>query len=319
MTTSLILSVLSVFLMMVPGYILSKKNILTESFLKQLTKLIVTFIYPCLAFSSVLKNFSLDLLLDNWQLPVASSLITIIGYFSGRFFLFFHTIAKKEERSSFLYCNSFNNYIFLPLAIVVQIFEPKYAAAVIISSIGTEFLVWTLGVYIMQPHAKVWSKESLKHLLSPPLLALYTAIGVLIIFHFVGSSLNVLFLDFPITKYVFNSIDTMGAATIPLTLTLAGARIAQTNIQLLSISNIWYSTALRLIVTPLIAMTALKYIFPENDFLQVLFVIAMTPVAFNSLVLGELFNADMKTISGTILLSYMLSLITIPIWILIMF
>lgn len=319
MTSALILSVLSVFLMMVPGFILSRRNILTESFLKQLTKLIVAFIYPCLAFSSILKNFSLELLLDNWQLPVASGLITFIGYFVGRIFLLFYTISKKAERSSFLYSNSFNNYIFLPLAIVMQIFDPKYAAAVIISSTGTEFLVWTLGVSIMQPNAKVWSKESFKHLLSPPLQALYLAVGVLVIFHFTDTNINQLYKSLPISKYLFNSINTLGAATIPLTLTLAGARIAQTDIHLLKISKIWYGTALRLIVTPFLAMMALKYIFPDNVFLNVLFVIAMTPVAFNSLVLGELFNADMKLISGNILLNYIVSLITIPIWILIMF
>lgn len=319
MTISLILSVLSVFLMMVPGYILSRRNILTETFLKQLTRLIVTFIYPCLAFSSVLKNFSLELLLDNWQLPVSSALITFAGYFVGRIFLMFYAISKKGERSSFLYCSSFNNYIFLPLAIVAQIFEPKYAAAVIISSIGTEFLVWTLGVFIMQPDAKVWSKKSLKHLLSPPLLALYQAFGVLVLFHFLHTDLNQLFKNIPISKYMFNSINTLGAATIPLTLTLAGARIAQTDIYLLKISKIWFGSALRLIVTPFIAIVALKYLFPENEFLNVLLVIAITPVAFNSLVLGELFNADMKLISGNILLSYIASLITIPIWILILF
>lgn len=319
MTAPLILSVFSVFLMMLPGYILGKREILNDAFLKRLTKLIVSFVFPCLAFSSVLKNFTLELLLDNWQLPVSSMLITTTGYIIGRLFLVFYQIRDKKERSSFLYCNTFNNYIFLPLAIVIQIFEPQYAAAVVISSIGTELLVWTLGVFIMRPDAKIWSRQSLSHLLSPPLLALYFAITTLITFNIFDTNLEQLFQNFTISKYVFNSINTLGSATVPLTLILAGARISQTKLKLVRDSKIWIGAFLRLIIVPLAAILLLKMVFPNNEFLGVLFIIAMTPVAFNSLVLGELFNSDMNIISGTILLSYLASLITIPIWILIVF
>lgn len=304
---------------MLPGYILGRKGILNDAFLQRLTRLIVSFVFPCLAFSSVLKNFTLHLLLANWQLPVSSMLISCCGYAIGRLFLLFYTIKDKKERSSFLYCNTFNNYIFLPLAIVSQIFEPRFAAAVVISSIGTELLVWTLGVFIMQPDARILSRQSLGHLLSPPLVALYLAIGSLALLHYSGTTLNQFFQQVQVSKYVFNSINTLGTATVPLTLILAGARISQTDFGLIRNSRIWYGAIIRLLVVPMVAISLLRFIFPDNEFLGVLFIIAMTPVAFNSLVLGELFKADMQVISGTILLTYIASLITIPIWILLMF
>lgn len=318
MTQSLILSVFSVFLMMVPGFVLSKRGVLSDKFLKDLTRLIVQFIYPCLAFSSVLKNFSLEVLIQNWQLPFASVVITFVGYFTARISLLVYKIKNGKTRSSFEYLCTFNNYIFLPLAIISQIMEPEFVAAVVISSLGAEFLVWSLGVFIMKPGSKLFSKESFTHLLSPPLIALFLAISGLIILYFSGWDLQKLLTDIVVAKYFFNSLNTLGAATVPLTLILAGARIAQTKLALVHIKVIWFISILRLVIIPLIAILVLKLVIPNNEFLIVLFIVSITPVAFNSMVMGELFQADMDVISGTVLISYFVSLITIPIWVLIL-
>ena len=100
MTQSLILSVFSVFLMMVPGYVLGRRGILSDRFLKDLTRLIVQFIFPCLAFTSVLKNFSLEVLMQNWQLPFSSIIITFAGYLTARVFQLFYKIKNAKTNSS---------------------------------------------------------------------------------------------------------------------------------------------------------------------------------------------------------------------------
>ncbi len=318
MTQSLIYSVLSVYLMMVPGYIMGKKGWLSDVFLANLTTLIVKFIYPFLAFTSVLKDFSLEILMHNWQLPLASMVVTLCGYLVVRLFLLFYSIKDQKQKSSFTYLGTFSNYIFMPLAIIAQVFPQPYIAAVVLASLGTEFLVWSLGVIIMQPQHKFFSKETFQHLFSPPLIALYLAVLGIVVLDMAKMSLEDLFEQIPPAKYVFNSLSTLGQATVPMTIIMAGARIAQTNTALIRIKEIWIVSGLRLVVVPALAILAVKLLFPHNEFAIVMMVAALTPSAFNSLVLGELFKADMQLISGAILVMYILSLFTITAWMLIL-
>ena len=80
---TLFINVGSLFLMMLPGYILIRKNILSAGALKDFSQVIVKVFYPCLIFSSMTRNYSLEQVMDSWQLPVAAFFILFVGYLIG--------------------------------------------------------------------------------------------------------------------------------------------------------------------------------------------------------------------------------------------
>ena len=80
--TILFLKMLPLILMSLAGYVLCRMNWLDAKFNRQLSLLMLNVFYPCLIISSILRNFSLESLLQNWMMPVGT--IFILGYLFGR-------------------------------------------------------------------------------------------------------------------------------------------------------------------------------------------------------------------------------------------
>jgi predicted permease len=62
-----------------------------------------------------------------------------------------------------------------------------------------------------------------------------------------------------------------------------------------------------------------KNIFPNHPFQNVMLIVAVMPNAISSLVLGEIYGGDQKLLSGTVLISHILALVTIPWWLMFLF
>ncbi len=143
---TLFINISSLFLMMVPGYILIRKNIISSTALKDFSQVIIKVFYPCLIFSSITKNYSLQQIFHSWQLPVAVFLILILGYFTGLAYNGFFRNKSTERKKSILLQLTVNNYSFLPLAIIAKLYDEQHMAALILSTLGAEITVWTLGI-----------------------------------------------------------------------------------------------------------------------------------------------------------------------------
>ncbi|MFI4912771.1 MAG: AEC family transporter [Sedimentisphaeraceae bacterium JB056] len=305
----LFFTIFGVFMVMAPGAFLTKKNIITPGGLKDISKLLVYSIYPCLIFSSITQNFTLKGLFAAWPLPASSMMIMLSGYFIGLTVTLFIRFKKEKEKHAFLFQSTINNYSFLPIAVVAEIFEPQAVAALIFSTLGAEITVWTLGVFILTGH-KV-EKKSLKHLLSPPLLALYTALIWLGIFQITGASKTLYTENNSLLYYFHNTTKLIGQATIPLAMIIAGARLA--NMKLGNINRYtWIICGLRLLIIPLIVAFMLRFMPLTDQWRSVMLVVAVMPVSLASSMLSEIYRTDDDIVNSTVLMTHLLSLLTIP-------
>ncbi len=314
MFATLFFNVFTVFLMMLPGFILIKKKIIPESVLRDLSQIIIKVFYPALIFSSITRKYTIQGILESWQLPFAVFIFCLIGYFVGLAYTGFFKAQDVSRKKSILLQFTINNYSFLPLAIIAKIYDEQHMAALILSTLGAELTVWTLGLAILNSQGG-FNWKNLKNMLSPPLLSIYIAIIILLAFNEFGgitvaqlSEKNLLF------KYVYDTVYQLGQAAIPVSLFMVGGRMGKIKFKDLHSLDIWGVTLFRLVIVPLIGVLFFKYFFGDHPFLNVMLIVAVMPSAMTSLVLGELYNADKKLISGTILTSHLLSLITIPLW-----
>ncbi len=303
--------------MMVPGYILIRKNIISSTALKDFSQVIIKVFYPCLIFSSITKNYSLQQIFHSWQLPVAVFLILIIGYLTGLAYNGFFSNKSTERKKSILLQLTINNYSFLPLAIIAKLYDEQHMAALILSTLGAEITVWTLGIAILTNQKGSYSTKNLKHLLAAPLISIYFSFILLAIFAAFHTSMEEISAHNNIFSYLRKSILQLGDATIPLSMIMIGGRMGQIKFGDLIYKDIWSVTLLRLIVIPVISIFLVKTLFPLHPFLNVMIIVAAMPCSINSLVLGELYSADQKLLSGTVLITHMVALITIPLWLLI--
>ncbi len=301
---------------MVPGFLLIRKNIIGLSALKDFSQVIVKVFYPCLIFSSMTKNYTLGEVLESWQLPVSVFLILLTGYLTGLAYLGFFKKINGDRRKAMLFQFTINNYSFLPLAIIAKLYNEQYMAALILSTLGAEITVWTLGMFILNKQSGGINLKNLKHLMAPPLISIYFSLFVLVLSSFFEVSLPQFFKSNVFFDYLNKSIYELGHATIPLSMIMIGGRMGKIRFNDLKDKEIWISVVFRLFVVPLIAILMVKSLFAGHPYINVMLIVAIMPNAIASLVLGEIYGADQKMLSGTVLVSHLLALITIPLWLL---
>lgn len=314
MFATLFINVFTVFLMMIPGYIIIRKNIIRESTLKDFSHVIVKVLYPCLIFSSITTNFTLQDVADSWQLPVSVFFIFVVGYLVGLGYGGFFKNSDLQRRKSILYQFTINNYSFLPLAIIANLYNEQWMAALILSTLGAELAVWTIGMSILNMNKGGFKKENLKHLLSPPLVSIYFSLAVLLCLNWLKMPIKTLFDHNIVINYTQKTIYQIGQATIPLSMIMVGGRMGKIEIKDFMVLDVWAVSLFRLFVIPLISIVGVKYLFSDHPFLNVMLIVAVMPTSIVSIVFGELYGADQKLMSGTVLVTHFLSLFSIPLW-----
>ncbi len=297
--------------MMTPGWIGRRKGWLTAESLMPIAGIVIKCLYPCLIFTSVISGFDIKSLLSAWLLPTAAGGILVLGYAVGVFICLWIPFTNEKQKQSFLFQTTVNNYSFFPLALISSLYEPEYVALLIFATLGAEVVIWTLGVFIM--NGRRFEIKALKHLLCPALIGMYLAFGCLIIFEFTALDKSLLTDKASWLNHFYSTAETLGAATIPLALTMAGARLAKISIADFHNSYVWIICLLRLLVIPLAAVVLLRLFIAPGAALEILTVIAVMPCSIISVLLSEICDVDKNIINGSVLLSHLLSLITAPV------
>jgi predicted permease len=303
-------NVIGVFLMMAPGFVFAKKGWLVDDTLTALSRIMVWVVYPCLVFTSISENFTLSSLFGAWILPVSVMGIFLCGYLLGWGTSLFLPFRSKEQRGAFLFQCTVNNYSFFPLAIVSGMFGAAGVSALMFSSVGAEIMVWTLGIFILQGEGI--RKENLRHLLSPPLLALYSAIFCLSVFRMLGLEGEEIWGAKNAFTYIHSTLKMMGRATIPIAMTISGARLAGLSFGIIKDRMVWLTSFFRAVAIPVIAWLMLLALPLSPDNRSIMIIVAVMPAAAASLFLSQLYGSDRDLISGSFLLTHLMSLITVP-------
>ena len=174
--------------------------------------------------------------------------------------------------------------------------------------LGSIFLVpfiislWTAGVLIFNknPHDQVgWSKV----MLNPGILAV-----------FLGMVLFVLKLKLP--EPLSRGCDLLGSTTTPLAMVLIGSTLAEVHVKhMFNDINVYYVSALRLIVIPVLAGSVLWLCGVRGIALGASVICACMPVAANTAAFAERFGSSTSLASRCVFISTLLSIITVPVFV----
>ena len=95
------LKILPIFLIILLGFFARKKGFIGISTIKEISVSITKFFYPALIFSSFLKNFNADELIEGWQLPLGTFILMFSGYITGIFVSKFLRFRNDKEKDTF--------------------------------------------------------------------------------------------------------------------------------------------------------------------------------------------------------------------------
>jgi predicted permease len=281
---------------------------------QSLLRVVIRVLYPCLIFSVVSHNDALRQA-NNLLLPPLAGLGTVaLGLVAALLAVALGRRATGleagKEARTFATCVAIYNYGFIPIPLVRALFPHDSATlgVLFVENMGAEFAVWTLCVMALSgglDHA--WWRR----MFNAPSIAIAVGIAV----NFAG-------LWHYMPPFLTTTIDWLGQASIPMSMLLIGAVIAdevQAGRQPGRAADALKSTAwallLRLGLLPA-AFLLVAWLIPASPELKrVLVIMAAMPSGTFPIVMARHYGGQPRVGIQVVLSTSLVSLVTIPMWI----
>jgi predicted permease len=308
-----VLQVLFILVLMAIGFVARKRGVVSAVGTSEMVRVLIAIIYPCLIFSSVTRLNAQELA-ANWIMPVMALAIAGTGLVLGLVSLRFMKGIDPQRASAFLFQNTINNYLFLPLPLVMLLWGTQGVALLVFASMGFELVVWTVGVFLFNRSSKL--AEGIRMMFGPPLVALIFSIGWVCVRDLAAPQLpNTGFMADLLRRLLdltYFGAETVGKATVAVSMVVSGSRIAALNVGAAFDKQVWILSALRLVVTPVLFILLLKIIPMDETAYGILAVVAVMPAAVTSLVFSDRFGGDSDFIASSLLITHLAAVVTIP-------
>lgn len=291
--------VIPVFLIVALGYLLKKSGMINDNFVKLSSKIVFTVSLPALIFSEISKTdftqiFDLKLIVYAY----VGTLVTFLFVW----FLSIPTLKKATDRTVFIQGSFRGNMAIIGLALIANMYG--------INNLGKAsiLLAFTIPIYnILSVIALTVPLRKEKNLNISG-----TIVEILVNPLILGVIFAIPFSYFKITiPYIAaQTINYMAVLALPLALLGIGGFMDFSEIKkgfLLSL----YSSALKLIIFPLV-MIYFAYLFGFRGYdLGLLFILFACPTAVSSFIMAEAMGSNGKLAANILLLTTLASLITI--------
>ena len=298
-TTQIILSLIKLFLMIIPGYILSKAHVIDEHQSKGISSIIVNLTWPCLIVISLQREFSKELCVNMGIL--AAAMVAAIGIA--------FVLAKAASRvlkldASHTYLMVFmlmfgnTGFMGIPVCNVLYGGEGTFYAALI--DCVQDIFIFTAGLILIEKSTGKHIGLSPKHFLTPGFASIV-----------IGLLLFVCRITLP--DVIAVPMSTIGAATSPLAMLVVGFQLGKINFrEMIGDGRLYVLSFLRLLVIPLIFLLLVELIFPEMTTLTRALIVEMaTPVAMCTTIYSQQYDGDVAFATKGVMLSTVLSIVTL--------
>jgi len=303
---------LAVFSMVLMGVLARRRGWLDATGTRQVSMLVTNVLYPALIYASLVQTFTLRALAANWTLPAGAVMIMLTGFCVGLAAAWLLRFRDERERRAFRFQCTINNYVFLPMPLVLIYWGAPGVALLVFSTVGSELAVWTLGVVALTGNRLHW--RALKHLVSMPMAAIGAAVLTLALVEATGWQVPEAGFWGDLRKALLAVLDMVGKGTVPLAMMVAGSRMADLHPRHLVRTPQLAVVLLRLVAVPAAAVLLLQFLPFAAEARQVLTVVAVMPSAIASVMLSEIYDADSEFAAAAVLLTHAVALVTIPLW-----
>jgi hypothetical protein len=298
---------LTLFAIVVAGYVAGKLGYLGGDFDRQLSRLVINITCPALILSSAMtgdlpdRRFILPLLLISL---VTYAVLTGIAFVLPRYLT-----GNKADEGAIGFALLFGNVGFMGYPVVASIFghEAVFYAAVL--NVVNTFAVFTIGTILITGRNEVEGARFQKKVLySTPMIAAYMTILIV-----------ALGLD-EIPGFISQPLTMIGNITVPAALLIIGSSMSQLSPRtMLGNGTVYVTSLFRLVILP-VGIYYLCRMLGFSDFVVNIntIVIAM-PVATYGTILCLKYGKDTTMITEVTFITTLASMVTIPLLVTLLF
>ena len=259
---------------------------------------------PCLTFSAIAGGMGRSELRELWIMPVAGFSMMAAGAVLGLLLRPLLRCRNRERSATFLHICAINNYIFLPLIVVENIFGfGRHAALLMVMNVGSTAGFWTIGVITLTGVRRDTLVDAAKQIFSINIVAVAAAVAAV-------------WWQIPIPAPAMKIVRTLGTLAIPLTIILTGAALWRDARGLFAHpADVAIVAAVRLAAIPGIFICLLKLLPLPREIYEVCFVVATMPAAVSSALVARLYGGDGEFASQSVVVTTLLALASVPLWV----
>ena len=285
---------ITIFFLMMAGYLLTKMKIIPADARKGLSGLLINFVLPCNIIASFMIEFNRSILWDCMIILLVSVCIQIFASVAGQLFY-----SKKDpgKLAVLKYGTIASNAGFMGNPIAEGLYGVQGLLYASIYLIPQRIVMWSAGITCF---TGARGKNVLKKICTHPCI-IAVIIGLILM---IG--------QFSLPSGLEQAIRTSSNCTTAVSMVTIGNILAETHkSDLLKKENPWFCLV-RLIIFPLIVLAGCMLAGIGQLVTEVSVVLAGMPAAATTAILAATYDGDSSFAAGVVFLSTLLSLFTIP-------
>lgn len=278
-------------LLIAVGWVLRRKNFLSEQGTKELGAILLRIIIPCVIVKSYIVPYSRERLLE----LALSAGLALLGFIAAMLIAYaVYGKRRRIENFAAAFCNA--GFIGIPLAQAAIGEDGVFYVAASVALLN--LFQWTYGVYIMTDRRDAVRAKTIAT--NPVVIAI--VVGVVL---FVGR--------IPVPEILTSTLGYIAGMNTPVAMILMGTYLARVSWRELLDRRAYSCVLLRLVVIPAVVLM-LFWLLPVSNTAVVMavFLAAATPVGANICVFAQQYNSDYPFSVVTVCLSTVLSVVTVP-------
>lgn len=287
------------FILMMLGYYMRRKEILSDEMCKSLSWIVVNIANPAMIISGSVNS---ENGIAGEELLMTMALA--VGIFVGLILisLIIPIILRVPSRSAGVYrvMTIFSNIGFMGFPVISALYGTEALLYASVFLIPFNLLIYTYGILALKSNDGQKEKLDLRKVLN---------IGVLCCI----LSIILSFVQIPMPSFVKTTISTLSNLTAPLSMMVIGASMATIDIKKLFMDvKLLLFAVLKLVIVPVAGLFFLKTFIHSQMLLGVCMVMIATPVASMTAMLAQQYDGDYELASRSVALTTILSVVTMP-------
>lgn len=283
------------------GYLLRRLRVISDEARKGITDLVLTVMLPCTIFRSFRQQIDATQIRTLLWVLLAGVGVCVISWLLSR--VLYRSI-DPSKRTIMQFGTLISNFTFVGLPVVEATYGSVGLMYAAIFAIPLRFCTWTIGVALfIQGHNQ--RRQFLKALFNPCFLAVFAGLAWM-------------FADLPMPSVFDSVIKNLGDCSTPLSLIVVGTILGDVSLREAIDWKAFYVTAVRLILLPGIVLIVLRLLEFNATGTAAAVVLTGMPIATVTAMFAEKYGVDAKFASKCVFLSTLLSLVTVPLFVLMM-
>jgi predicted permease len=295
-TSIIINQVFVLFLTIGVGAFARKAGIITAEVNKKLSELLLNIVSPFMIISSFSIGYSNEMLLN----AAIVFFVAIIVHITSAIIVTFVFIKfKNEEKKVYRYAVVFSNCGFMGYPVLESLFGKNGIFLGSIYVVVFTIFIWTYGIMLFKGSKDL--KTMSKALLNPGIISVL-----------IGMVIFVLQIKLPVP--VNKTFEMIGSMNTPIAMLIIGYLLAGVDFRnVFKGKGIYLAIAMKLVLIPAVVLLILRLFKLSGEALSVCTVLAAMPVAANTAIFAELYDADAPLASRCVAISTLLSIFTLPV------